>query len=405
MNKQIPIYFDTIILNSPAQQISLQDINANRLKVGVFTKYKNRNGSYITDEYADFLIKSATRGNCPVVGFFDQQEKTWAGHTGPSLANGYGYVESFEGWIPFTDSDGITRDYATFSVVLFTDYYEEAQKIYGQNQSMELNPKTITGEWVNFDGEEYFVYKTGDIRGLCVIGAHEPCFSASSFFTKNDDPQFSSLLFKLKALVEEAEKNTEGGEEKMNEFENQEQKIVEPSVKEEEEQKEVTDNFEEQVVEENKEPEQEEEVSIDFEQQFNELQNSFNELKANYENAQNRISELEQFQNTANEQIESLQTENKTLKDTISNYELQIAAAEEEKKNSLFEKYEKIISDAEKINVIKEQIKNFSYDELESKLAVIYANQQMAGSENNNKVPLPEPPESQFALLMKKYHK
>lgn len=101
MDKKIPIYFDTIVLDSPVQQISYEDTNACRLHVGVFTKYKNRNGSYITDEYADFLIRSATRGNCPVVGFFDPEEQDWASHTGPKLANGYGYVESFDGWIPF----------------------------------------------------------------------------------------------------------------------------------------------------------------------------------------------------------------------------------------------------------------------------------------------------------------
>jgi len=74
MDKKIPIYFDTIIIDSPAQETSYEDTNACRLHVGVFTKYKNRNGSYITDDYADFLIKSATRGNCPVVGFFDPEE-------------------------------------------------------------------------------------------------------------------------------------------------------------------------------------------------------------------------------------------------------------------------------------------------------------------------------------------
>jgi hypothetical protein len=109
---------------------------------------------------------------------------------------------------------------------------------------MELNEKTITGDWANFDGQEYFVYKTGDMLGLCVIGAHEPCFSVSSFFSKNDDTyksqyeKFSSLLSGLKAQVEEAERNIKGGEQPMNEFENEEvvnpTPEVEPEVKEEE---------------------------------------------------------------------------------------------------------------------------------------------------------------------------
>ena len=78
--------------------------------------------------------------------------------------------------------------------------------------------------------------------GLCVIGAHEPCFSVSHFFSKNDDTyksqyeKFSSLLSGLKAQVEEAERNIKGGEQPMNEFENEEvvnpTPEVEPEVKE-----------------------------------------------------------------------------------------------------------------------------------------------------------------------------
>ena len=221
MNKQIPIYFDTIILDSPIQEVSLNgysDDVGSRLQVAVFTKYGNRNGSYITDEYADSLIASATRGDTPVVGFFDPESQTWASHTGPTLANGYGYIESFIGWKPLQDTDGVTREYAVFSVVLFTKYYEEARKIRGQNQSMELNPETIDGKWIEIEGEEYFAYTKGDMLGLCVIGAHEPCFSVSTFFSKNDDSyrtqyqKFASLVADLKLHVDE-QQNEEGGEE------------------------------------------------------------------------------------------------------------------------------------------------------------------------------------------------
>ena len=228
MEKQIPIYFDSVIVDSPFQGISESNPNIGRLKVRVFTKYGNRNGSYITEAVANQLIESATQGTTPVVGFFDPATQSWASHSGPTLANGYGYVENFLGWEPFEDTDGVTREYAVFSVVLFTDYYEEAKKIFGQNQSMELDPASIDGDWTMIEGQEYFVYTKAKMLGFCVIGEHEPCFSVSSFFSKNDDiyksqyEKFSSLLFNLKAQVEEAEKNNEGGEQPMNEFENQE---------------------------------------------------------------------------------------------------------------------------------------------------------------------------------------
>ena len=412
MDKKIPIYFDTIVLDSPVQQISYEDTNACRLHVGVFTKYKNRNGSYITDEYADFLIRSATRGNCPVVGFFDPEEQDWASHTGPKLANGYGYVEGFDGWTPFQDTDGITRDYATFSIVLFTDYYDEANKIKGQHQSMELDPKTIDGDWANFDGEEYFVYTKGNMLGLCVIGSHEPCFSVSHFFSKNDDTyksqyeKFSSLLFKFKALVEEAENNQKGGEQQMDE--NKVEEVVEEvtpvveEVKEEPVVEEPVTEFEETKVEEEKETEPTEFEKLQA--QFTELQTSYNELQTKFEEAQTRITELEAVQAIANTEFEVLKTKNEELTTALAAYAAEQAKQDEENKKSLIEKYEKVLEE-EEIKPIKDAIKDFSYDELEGKLAIVFANKQIAGSEETKKVPLPEPEESSFAKFMKKYKK
>jgi len=130
MDRKPPIYFDSVIIASPMEPISSEK-NLGRLNVGVFTKYGNRNGSYITDEVAEQLIKSTSNGSTPVVGFFDPETKDWASHTGPTLASAYGYVEGFVGWQPFQDTDGETREYAVFSVVLFTKYFDEANFVVG----------------------------------------------------------------------------------------------------------------------------------------------------------------------------------------------------------------------------------------------------------------------------------
>ena len=414
MDKKIPIYFDAIIIDSPVQEISINNSemgNGSRLKVAAFTKYKNRNGSYITDEYAAHLIESATRGDTPVVGFFDPETQEWASHTGPTLANGYGYVERFEGWEPYTDTDGVTRDYATFSVVLFSKYYEEAKKIKGQNQSMELNPLTIDGDWANFDGEEYYVYTKGDMLGLCIIGSHEPCFSVSHFFSKNDDTyksqyeKFSSLLFNLKAQVEEAEKNKQGGEQQMDEVK---ENVVEEFTPETDNVEEKpAENFEEKPVEKETPAEESADEPSEFEvlqQQFKDLENSYSELQSKFEQAETRIAELEAAQTATNEELESFKVKNSELQEVITSYEAENAAREEERKNELIKKYEKHLVE-EEITPIRDRIKDFSYDELNSKLAIIYANKQLTDSEEPKQVPLPEPEESQFALLIKKYRK
>lgn len=423
MEKQIPIYFDSVVVSSPVELISPSNPNLARLKVRVFTKYGNRNGSYITEKVANQLIETATQGTTPVVGFFDPETQTWASHSGPTLANAYGYVENFLGWEPFEDTDGVKRDYAVFSIVLFTKYFEEANKVFGQNQSMELDPESITGAWTKIGDEEYFVYSSANMLGFCIIGDHEPCFSVSSFFSKHDDTyisqkdKFSSLLFDLKAQVEEAERNNEGGEQPMNELENQEvveqvenpqsqedtfentanEEVVEESNIEESE----SENVEEEVID---SEEKEEESAFEILQnQFNELQTSYNELQQLYTTAQTQIQELEEAQNNFTNEITALRAENENLQASINTYEAQIIANEENRKEALIEKYEKVM-DKEEISTIKDEAKNFSYDELESKLAIAFANKKMADSEDK-KIPLPEPEESQFALLMKKYRK
>lgn len=414
MEKKIPIYFDSVVVSSPFTEISESTPDIGRLKVRVFTKYGNRNGSYITEEVANQLIESATNKRTPVIGFFDPQSQTWASHVGPSLANAYGYVESFLGWEPFEDTDGVTRDYAVFSVILFTEYYEEAKKIYGQNQSMELDPKSIDGSWVTIEGEEYYVYTNAKMLGFCVIGEHEPCFSVSSFFSKNDDSyknqyeKFSSLLSGLEARVEETEKKEKGGEQPMDEFKEQEEQVVKtPEVENENGSEDLKDpNFQ---VEENSNTEEDagqqesekepSELEV-LQQKFNDLQTSYNELQSQYEVIQ---SEYENFQTTSNTELETLRTENKKLQASLQTYEQQALEAENIRKEKLIEKYEKVIKE-EEITPIRAAVKDFSYDELESKLAIAFANANIT-EEEPKKVPLLEQPESQFALLMKKYRK
>lgn len=418
MDKKIPIYFDSVIIASPTQPISSSKPELGRLDVGVFTKYGNRNGSYITDEIAESLIASATSGNTPVVGFFDPESESWAGHTGPTLASAYGYVESFKGWQPFTDTDGITRDYAVFSVVLFNKYYEEANLVVGQHQSMELDRNSIDGDWADIEGTEYFVYTKASIMGLCIIGEHEPCFSVSTFFEKEDEhyasqyEKFSSLLSGLKEQVEEAESEQKGGEQPMDEnFENNvgtpaEEQVTEPVANESEPVSAIEPELplvdDPALAAPAAEPAAE---PIDFEALVAELQNANSELTTNYENAQNRIAELEQALATATAATETANGRISELEASIATYEAERARVEEEKKNQLIEKYEKLI-DEEEINKVREEVSNFSYSELESKLAISFANKQMAGiEEHNDAIPLPEPPVDQFALLIEKYRK
>ena len=410
MTREIPVYFDSVIVGSPIQHDSAENSNIYHLKVRVFTKYANRNGSYISDGVADQLIESATQGITPVIGFFDPETQTWASHTGPTLAKAYGYVDSFDGWQPFTDTDGVTRDYAVFSVTLFAEYFEEVKTIAGQNQSMELNPTSIEGDWAEINGEWYYVYTKAKMLGFCIIGQHEPCFSVSAFFSneeKNNQLQeISSLLFDLKEQVEKSMNNKQGGEQPMDEFENKEEIVEETPVEEvapTDSAAEPAENFEQAQAEEVavEEPQVEEPAAEPSE--FEVLQQKYDELNTNYTAALEKINELEASVATLIEQKNNFESQNTELQAIAVKYNTLIEEQEIARKNSLVEKYEKMIG-SEEIDKIRDSIKDFSYDELEGKLAIIYANKQMLSSESH-KVPLPEPQESQFALLMKKYRK
>jgi len=232
-------------------------------------------------------------------------------------------------------------------------------------------------------------------------------------------------LADLKAQVEEAEKQPEGGEHQMENVVNPEvneptpvqeepvaQEPVAPVEPAAEEVVEPVAEFEEEPaaepVENAGEPAQEpageepveptvEEPAVDFEAQIAELQNQLTEMTTNYENAQTRIAELEA-------QITSASETEATLRGEIATYEAERARLEVEKRNTLVEKYQNLLTE-EEISPIREEMNNFSLAELESKLAICYANKQMAGSADNKVVPLPEPVVDDFAVFMQKYRK
>ena len=428
MSKNIPFQFDCVVLSS-GEKIHNTSEKIRRLKVGVFTKYSNRNGSYITDAFAEKLIESAP--SCPVVGFFDHETKDWAGHLGPSLVSAYGYVEHFVGWAPFIDSDGIEREYAVFSIVAFSDYFEEAQHIVGKHQSMEIDPETIIGEWGLVGENEYFIYTEGKMKGFCILGDNvEPCFSASAFFNKQDDKQtqfekFSSLLIDLKAQVEEGEKITKGGEQPMNEFEEQvveQQEEVSSNIEDVSEQTEfenVEENTEElPALETESEPEvlltatvvEQENLELDFtaseSEENNEEVETLRETIAEYEQ---QLQSIREELSNCSKQLEAITAANAEMEArlneanaTISHYQAIEQAAEEEKKNNLIKDYENVIP-AEELEEISSNVSSFSYNELESKLALSYARKNL--EKKATKVFVPQVEQNGFAALMEKYKK
>jgi molecular chaperone GrpE (heat shock protein) len=120
-------------------------------------------------------------------------------------------------------------------------------------------------------------------------------------------------------------------------------------------------------------------------------------MTTNFEEAQARIAELEA-------QITSASETEQALRDTLATYEAERTRLEVEQKTAIVDRYVNRLTD-EEIAPIRDNIETLSIDEVESKLAITFANKQMAGSDDQNVVPLPEPAVNQFALLMEKYRK
>lgn len=445
MNKPIPVLFSGSITSPTA--ISENNPSVGRALVKVFTKYGNRNGSYITEAVAKQLIDSAP--NCPVVGFFDPQSGDWGTHVGPTLASAYGYVEKFQGWETAQDSDGVDRDYAVFSVILFSNYFNAANKIVGKSQSMELDVNSIDGEWTMIDGNEYFVYSKAKMLGFCVLGDEvEPCFSSSAFFSKEEAGEtqfekFSKLLFELKEKVEKLE----GGETAMENFENIQETVEEVSTEFEEVVEEVVenvvennDNIEEntseatysmeeseettsettysveeavEVTEETVEETveevanyseetsetEEEVVTVDYEALYNEIKAQYDTAITSHEEiVNNYIATIEENKQT----IDNLNMALNEANEKISAYEVQAVNVEQARKAELIEEYTNEIP-KEQMNEIKDSVNDFTYEELESKLAVAFARFTMKKDKEVLRAPINQPEESDFAKLMKNY--
>ena len=167
----------------------------------IFYKYANRNGTYITDEFAEKLL--STIPYTPVKGIYDDFDEDYTDHGDKrSLGRIYGIVPENPNlqWEKHLDEDGIEREYACVDVLIFTALYEEAGEILGKAQSMEIYEPSIKGSWKIINGRRMFEYTEGSFLGLQVLGEDvEPCFEGAAFF---------SLYSSLKQLVDEIKEYT-----------------------------------------------------------------------------------------------------------------------------------------------------------------------------------------------------
>ena len=187
-----------------------------KARVRIFYKYGNRNGTYITDEFAEKLISSLPY--VPVKGIYDSMEEDYTDH-GHERYEGriYGIVPENPNfaWEKHLDEDGVEREYACADIFLFTGIYKkEALEIIQKSQSMELYADSIKGSWEFIDGKKYYVFTEGSFLGLQALGdRYEPCFEGAAFYSLYESVQ--KLVQQIEDYELQIKQNT-GGENQMN---------------------------------------------------------------------------------------------------------------------------------------------------------------------------------------------
>ena len=148
----------------------------------IFYKGGNRNGTFITDEFADELI--STLHYVPIKGIYNGEDYTNHGQA-RSEGRVYGIVpeQNNFAWEQHLDEDGVERTYACTDVYLFTALYPEASSILEKGQSMELYEPSLKYHFAIMHGQKYVVFEHGSFLGLQVLGDNvEPCFEGASFY-------------------------------------------------------------------------------------------------------------------------------------------------------------------------------------------------------------------------------
>ena len=379
----------SIEINSPIEVIDMIPVNPliSKCKIKVFYLGANRNGSLITEDVARDIAKSLP--GSPVVGAFNEVDGDFEEHNRIFEVKGgelkikdttrpYGFVDlNAKVWFQDYMDDGEIHKYLCTEAYLWTGQYPEAQRILdkGNNQSMELDEKTLQGSWasVNNSEIEFFIINEAIISKLCILGEQfEPCFEGASIgkfsLSLGEDFQNRCLNF-IKFMEENCE--PKGGKQDMEMIELEKYSALETKFNQ-------------------------------LEADYKTLQEQYNELENNFSNKETALDTLQADFNDLNDKFNLKISEYSELEEKFN--ELTTANNElvEFKKNKDLEAKQALIdsfymlSDEEKKDVV-ENIETYSLDEIESKLAVICVRNKLDMSEKQPEEKKDEP-ETSFSL-------
>ena len=219
----------SIKMDSPIEFINITPLNPLiskcQIKVCYVGDEPNRNRSVITKEVAKKMANSLP--GCPIVGFYNEDKEDFEEHNRIiDVSNGefrikdttrpYGFVDlNAKVWFQKFLDDGVNEhEYMMTEGWLWTGQDPECQRIieHGNNQSMELDEKTLNATWTknNNNKPQFFIINEAIISKLCTLGVeNEPCFEGSNItaptiqfaFEDGFKEQIVSMMSELKDLL------------------------------------------------------------------------------------------------------------------------------------------------------------------------------------------------------------
>jgi len=393
-----------------------------KVRARIYYKYGNRNGTWITDEFAEKL--NQTLPHVPIVGTYDAENDDFTDHSDKGQKKAYGFVPNDPN-ISWEQDEESGKDYLAADVYLWTGYWPEAAKIINKSQSMEILRESIVGDWKVVGGDYYFVYQSGSFKGLCALGdTVMPAFEKSAFYSLDEESRsFFASLNEINGEKEEGG-NTMPEDVKVDEFE----AVVETPVVEE-------TPVETPVVEEFS---TEETQTEEFEKITSTVQAivvSTVEEEGGYKSTtveQSERTTITEYPEPDKEEVSSYTAEDynarvseiQTLNARIVEFEAKIAnltaeverlsvyqvAAIKNEKLAVIENFKRKLSE-EEVSSFVESLDSYSTDELRTKLSVVLANKMLA-EETTEVKPQAEfvsvstnPKENETVKLLKKYKK
>lgn len=389
---------------APVREIQEISPIISKARVRIFYTGLNRNLTYITEEFAEKLLK--TLPYTPVGGLWQQDEEDFSDHGGPGESNrerfqAFGVVPENPNvaWEDHMDEDGVLRRYACCDVYLWTARYKAAREIPKKAQSMELYVNSIDGEWKRDGAVEYFEFTDGVFFGLLALGDDvDPCFEGAAFYGL--DQSAKEFFEELKNYTLSAKSELIGGTEmeieKIEETPVVEEQVEEVTSEEEVVTEEATEEVQEVATEETEEEAPAaEEVTETTEETAddNAVENFENEEVA--EENEEETEEAEEVKEVVEETVEEasdIQAEYQAALQRIADLEAQVNElttykndAERVKKTSLIEKYSLLLGEEACANYTA-KIDEYSFEDLkkEVSVAVLECNEESLFSKNES---------------------